>query len=62
MKKLVLATVFALAASSAMAGSIAGPVIEQDVVIQQAASSSVNQNIIPPALFVVFTGLSMLLL
>ncbi|GKY86609.1 hypothetical protein [Sinisalibacter aestuarii] len=62
MKKLVLGAVFAAAASAATAGSLAEPVIEADVVVQQAATSSVNQHVIPPAFFVISVGLSMLLL
>lgn len=61
MKKLVLGAAFALAASTAMAGSLADPVIEQDIVIEQAATSSVNQHILPPLLFVLAVASAMVL-
>jgi hypothetical protein len=56
MKKLVLGAVLALAANAAMAGSLAEPVVEPEVVVQQAAASSVDQAILPPLLFVIFVG------
>ncbi len=56
MKKLVLGTAFALAASSAMAGSLADPVVEPEIVIEQAATSSMNQHILPPLLFVLIVA------
>lgn len=62
MKKFVLATAIALAATTAMAGSIAGPVVEPEVIVQQAATSSVNQHILPPVLFVLSVATSLLLL
>ena len=40
MKKLVLAAAFAGAASAGFAGSVADPVIEAPVVVEEAASSS----------------------
>ncbi|MBD3814388.1 MAG: hypothetical protein IE917_19640 [Betaproteobacteria bacterium] len=62
MKKFVLGAAFALAATSAMAGSLAAPVMEQEVIVQQAATSSVNQHIIPPALFIISVGLGLFVL
>lgn len=61
MKKFVLAAAFAVAASSAVAGSIAVPVVEPEVIVQQASTSSVNQHILPPALFVLSVAASLLL-
>ncbi|NRB03931.1 MAG: hypothetical protein HRU30_11765 [Rhodobacteraceae bacterium] len=40
MKKLVLAAAFTAAASTAFAGSVADPVIEAPVVVEEATSSS----------------------
>jgi lipid-A-disaccharide synthase-like uncharacterized protein len=62
MKKFVLSAVFALAATSAMAGSIAGPILDEEVIVQQAATSSVNQHILPPAFFLISVATSLLLL
>ncbi|OIP82817.1 MAG: hypothetical protein AUK37_08385 [Rhodobacterales bacterium CG2_30_65_12] len=62
MKKLLLGAAFALVASTAMAGSIAGPVIEPEVIVQQAATSSVNQHIIPPAFFLLSVAAGLFLL
>lgn len=61
MKKFVLGAAFAFVASTAMAGSIAGPVVEPDVIVQQASTSSVNQHIIPPAFFVIAVVTSLFL-
>lgn len=61
MKKLVLGSAFALVASTAMAGSLAGPVVEPEVIVQQASTSSVNQHIIPPAFFVIAVATSLFL-
>ena len=62
MKKLILGAAFALAVSAATAGSVAPPIIEQDVVIEQAATSSVSHHIMPPAFFLISVGLGMLLI
>jgi hypothetical protein len=56
MKKLVLSVAFALTASAAMAGSVAPPAVTPEVVVQQAATSSVDQGILVPILFVVMVG------
>jgi len=56
MKKLVLGAAFALTASAAMAGSIAEPVVTEDVIIQQAAASSVSHHILPPLAFVMLVA------
>ncbi len=62
MKKFVLGAAFAVAATSAMAGSLAEPVTDQEVIVQQTSTSSVNQHIIPPALFIISVGLSLFVL
>lgn len=62
MKKLVLGAAFALIATGAIAGSIAGPVMEPAVIIEQAQGSSVNHHILPPLMFLLAVGLSMALL
>lgn len=62
MKKFVLSAAFAVAATSAMAGSLAEPVMDQEVIVQQTSTSSVNQHIIPPALFIISVGLSLFVL
>ncbi|GGD20670.1 hypothetical protein GCM10011358_01540 [Sinisalibacter lacisalsi] len=61
MKKLVLGAAFALAASTAMAGSVAEPVLDQEIIIEQAPASSVNHHILPPLFFVLFVGGAVLL-
>ncbi|SMH46962.1 hypothetical protein [Maritimibacter sp. HL-12] len=62
MKKLLLGTAFALLATGAIAGSIAEPVMEPEVIIEQAQGSSVNHHILPPLIFVLSVGLGMALL
>lgn len=62
MKKLILAAVLAAAATSASAGSIAGPVTDSEIIVQQASTSSVNQHILPPAFFVLSVALGVFLL
>ncbi|MEJ1997554.1 MAG: hypothetical protein P8X76_05220 [Maritimibacter sp.] len=56
MKKLVLGAAFALAASSAMAGSLADPIVEPEIIVEQAATSSVNQHFLPPLFFVLIVA------
>jgi len=51
MKKLVIASAFVAAASTASAGSMADPVIEAPVIVEEAAGSSGGM-IIPLMLFV----------
>jgi len=62
MKKLVLVAAFALVASASVAGSVAPPIIEDAVIIEQASTSSVSHHIIPPALFLLSVGAAMFLL
>lgn len=52
MKKLVLSAAFALVASTAVAGSIAPPIVE-DVVIVEQTTSSVNHAFLPPLIFLI---------
>jgi len=61
MKKLVLGAAFVVAATSAMAGSLAEPIIAEEVIVQQTATSSVNHHILPPLLFVLAVGSAMVL-
>lgn len=61
MKKLVLGIGFALAANAALAGSLADPIVEPTVVVEQAESSSVNHGILVPVMFLLFVGSSVLL-
>ncbi len=56
MKKLAFAAVLMLAASSATAGSLAEPIMPADIVIQQAATSSVDHAILPPLVFITLVG------
>ncbi|RFP90763.1 hypothetical protein DZK27_00305 [Rhodobacteraceae bacterium 63075] len=51
MKKLVIASAFVAAASTASAGSMADPVIEEPVIVEKTAGSSGGM-IIPLMLFV----------
>lgn len=62
MKKLVLGAAFALVASTAVAGTVAPPVMEPAIVIEQAAGSSVNQHLLPPILFILAVATSMIFL
>ncbi len=62
MKKLVLGAAFALVATSAIAGSVAPPIIEDTVIIETTASSSVNHHILPPVIFLLSVGAAMWLL
>ena len=61
MKKLVLGAALALVATSAMAGSIADPALGQDIIIEQAPTSSINPHILPPLFFVLAVAGSLLL-
>ena len=56
MKKLILGAAFALVATSAVAGSVAPPIVEAPVIIEQSATSSVNHHILPPVLFLISIG------
>ena len=66
MKSAITATTLAAAlalgpmTTAASAGSLAGPAVEQDIIIQQAATSSINPHLLPPVLFVAFVGASLL--
>ncbi len=62
MKKFVLGAAFALVAGTAVAGTVAPPIMEPEIVIQQASSSSVNQHILPPLLFVLAVATSVIFL
>jgi len=62
MKKLVLGAAFALVATAAVAGSVAPPIIEDIVIIDQAATSSVDHNFLPPAFFLISVVAGMTLL
>jgi len=61
MKKLILGAAFALAANTAFAGSIAEPMIEPTIVVEQASSSSVNHGVLVPVMFLLFVSTSILL-
>ena len=56
-----LAATLALATftSSASAGSLADPVVPEELIVQQ-SSSSINHHVLPPALFVAFVAASMI--
>ena len=61
MKKLVLGAAFALVASSAMAGSLAGPVLDQQIIIESAPVSSIDQHLLVPLFFIIAVGGALLL-
>ena len=61
MRKVIIGLALALVASSAMAGTLLEPVMEHDVIVQQAASSGVSHMIIPPLFFLLFVGLGLVL-
>lgn len=56
MKKVVLGLAFAVVATSAFAGALQDPLIEQDIIIQQTAASSIDHGIIPLVFFAMFMG------
>lgn len=62
MKKVILGVAFALAATAATAGSVAPPVMEDAVIVDQTATSSVSHHILPPLLFVLSVGAAALAL
>lgn len=61
MKTLILSAAFAMLATTAMAGSIATPMVEPTMIIEQANTSSVDQNIIPPAFFLLSVAFALFL-
>lgn len=62
MKKLALSVAFAVLASAATAGSLAEPMVAPEMVVEQASTSSVDQNIIPPAFFLLSVAMGMFIL
>jgi hypothetical protein len=60
MKKLVLGAAFALVAATAVAGTVAPPMMEPAILIEQASGSSVNQHLLPPILFVLAVATSLI--
>lgn len=60
MKKLVLGAAFALVATTAVAGTVAPPMMEPAILIEQASGSSVNQHLLPPLLFVLAVATSLI--
>ena len=55
MKKLVLAAALTAGASTAMAGSLADPIIETPVIVEEASSSSTGA-LLPIALLVIIAA------
>ena len=53
MKKLILGAAFALVASSAVAGSVAPPIMEDTVIVEQTSTSSVDHAFLPPLMFLI---------
>ncbi len=51
MKKIALAAVLAASASTAFAGALSEPIVEPEVIIEESAASSVSQQWLVPALF-----------
>lgn len=62
MKKYILGAAFVLVAGAAVAGTVAPPVMEPAVVIEQASGSSVNQHLLPPILFILAVATSIIFL
>ncbi|TYB77804.1 hypothetical protein [Maritimibacter fusiformis] len=62
MKKFVLGAAFALVAGAAVAGTVAPPIMEPAIVIEQASGSSMNQHLLPPILFVLAVATSIIFL
>ncbi len=54
MKKFALATAFTLAASTAFAGNLSDPIIEEPVIVEETSSSA--GGILVPLLFIVFAA------
>lgn len=61
MKKLVIGLALALIATSAVAGALVDPVMEQEVIVQQTSASSISHAVIPPLFFLLFVGLGLIL-
>lgn len=58
MKKILLATAIALTASSAFAGALVDPIVEPSVIIEEAASSSSHDMLIP-IMLLIFLGVAL---
>lgn len=54
MKKFALVTAFTLAATTAFAGNVSEPIIEEEVIVQETTSSA--GGILVPLIFLVFTA------
>lgn len=61
MTKVFLGAALALVATSAVAGTIVDPIMDQAVIMQDTASSTFNHAIIPPIFFLLFVGFAMFL-
>lgn len=62
MKKIALGLALGLIASSAMAGALIEPVMEQEIIVESTAASSFDHGIIPPIFFLLFVGIGFWLL
>lgn len=58
MKKIALATALSFAATSAFAGALTDPIVEQDVIIKEAAASS-DHGILVPIMFLIMLAVSL---
>lgn len=58
MKNLILAGAISLIATSAFAGALTDPIVEPDVIIEAATTSS-SQGIIVPIFFLIMLGAAM---
>lgn len=59
MKKIALGLALAVVATAASAGALTDPIIEQDIIIETAAASSVDHSILPPLIFLMFVGIAL---
>ncbi|MGH1369768.1 MAG: hypothetical protein ACRBCL_14235 [Maritimibacter sp.] len=58
MKKIALGLALTLVATAATAGALSDPIIEQDIIVQTAANSSIDHSVLPPLIFLIFAGLA----
>ena len=62
MKKIALGLALTLVATTASAGALVEPVMEQGVIVEAAAASLIDHGVIPPIFFLLFVGIGFWLL
>jgi hypothetical protein len=61
MNKIILAVTLALVAGSAFGGALIDPVMDQQVIVQDTASSAISHHAIPLLFFLFFVSLGLIL-